>query len=93
MKNIDQAKVLLKELMTPENADKITAVVSELNEAEKEHTNLVKQHGELKDKYVESVSMTIFHGEPKSQIEPQHKTLDEIMAEELQKTIASQNQK
>lgn len=87
MNGIDKAKEGLKALMTPENADAIAGIVAQLDEAEKEHKNLQEQNQGLKDKYVDIVSNLTFPEKPNNDIEPQQKTLDEIMAENLQKVV------
>lgn len=91
MNGIDKAKEGLKALMTPENADAIAGIVAQLDEAEKEHKNLQEQNQGLKDKYVDIVSSMTFPEKPKDNIEPQQKTMDEIVNENLQKVI--QNRK
>ena len=91
MEGINKAKEGLKALMTPENADAIAGIVAQLEEAEKEHKNLQEQNQGLKDKYVDIVSSMTFPEKPKDNIEPQQKTMDEIVNENLQKVI--QNRK
>ena len=91
MNGIDKAKEGLKALMTPENADAIAGIVAQLDEAEKEHKNLQEQNQGLKDKYVNIVSSMTFPEKPTDNIEPQQKTMDEIVSENLQKVI--QNRK
>ena len=91
MNGIDKAKEGLKALMTPENADAIAGIVAQLDEAEKEHKNLQEQNQGLKDKYVNIVSSMTFPEKPNETIEPQQKTMDEIVNENLQKVI--QNRK
>ena len=91
MNGIDKAKEGLKALMTPENADAIAGIVAQLDEAEKEHKNLQEQNQGLKDKYVSIVSSMTFPEKPNNDIEPQQKTMDEIVNENLQKVI--QNRK
>ena len=91
MNGIDKAKEGLKGLMTPENADIIAGIVAQLDEAEKEHKNLQEQNQGLKDKYVDIVSSMTFPEKPSENIEPQQKTMDEIVNENLQKVI--QNRK
>lgn len=91
MNGIDKAKEGLKALMTPENADAIAGIVAQLDEAEKEHKNLQEQNQGLKDKYVNIVSSMTFPERPTDNIEPQQKTMDEIVSENLQKVI--QNRK
>ena len=87
MKGIEEAKAILKEMITPENADKISQVVANLDEANEENENLAKQHGELKDKYVDAVSRMTFRENPKDDIVPEHKTIDEIMTANLEKVV------
>ena len=91
MEGINKAKEGLKGLMTPENADVIAGIVAQLDEAEKEHKNLQEQNQGLKDKYVNIVSSMTFPERPTETIEPQQKTMDEIVNENLQKVI--QNRK
>ena len=91
MNGIDKAKEGLKGLMTPENADIIAGIVAQLDEAEKEHKNLQEQNQGLKDKYVDIVSSMTFPEKPSENIEPQQKTMDEIINDNLQKVI--QNRK
>lgn len=91
MEGINKAKEGLKALMTPENADAIAGIVAQLDEAEKEHKNLQEQNQGLKDKYVNIVSSMTFPERPTESIEPQQKTMDEIVNENLQKVI--QNRK
>ena len=91
MEGINKAKEGLKGLMTPENADVIAGIVAQLDEAEKEHKNLQEQNQGLKDKYVNIVSSMTFPEKPNETIEPQQKTMDEIVNENLQKVI--QNRK
>ena len=91
MEGINKAKEGLKGLMTPENADVIAGIVAQLDEAEKEHKNLQEQNQGLKDKYVNIVSSMTFPERPTESIEPQQKTMDEIVNENLQKVI--QNRK
>lgn len=91
MEGINKAKEGLKGLMTPENADVIAGIVAQLDEAEKEHKNLQEQNQGLKDKYVNIVSSMTFPERPTDNIEPQQKTMDEIVNENLQKVI--QNRK
>lgn len=91
MEGINKAKEGLKALMTPENADAIAGIVAQLDEAEKEHKNLQEQNQGLKDKYVNIVSSMTFPERPNETIEPQQKTMDEIVNENLQKVI--QNRK
>lgn len=88
MKGIDEAKNRLKALMTPENADAIAEVVAQLDNAEQEHKTLQEQHTGLKDKYVNMVSNMTFPEKPKNDgIEPQTKSLDEIVNENLEKVM------
>ena len=90
MKGIDEAKTGLKALMTPENADAIAGIVAQLDDAEKENKNLQEQLTGLKDKYVSIVSNMTFPEKPKTDgIEPQTKSLDEIVNENLEKVIAN----
>ena len=91
MNGIDKAKEGLKGLMTPENADIIAGIVAQLDEADKEHKNLQEQNQGLKDKYVDIVSSMTFPEKPSENIEPQQKTMDEIINDNLQKVI--QNRK
>ena len=91
MNGIDKAKEGLKALMTPENADAIAGIVAQLDEAEKEHKNLQEQNQGLKDKYVDIVSSMTFPEKPSENIEPQQKTMDEIINDNLKKVI--QNRK
>ena len=88
MKGIEEAKNGLKGLMTPENADAIAGIVAQLDEAEKENKNLQEQLTGLKDKYANIVSNMTFPEKPKYNIEPQTKTLDEIVNENLEKVVA-----
>ena len=88
MKGIEEAKNGLKGLMTPENAEAIAGIVAQLEEAEKENKNLQEQLTGLKDKYVNIVSNMTFPEKPKDNIEPQTKTLDEIVNDNLEKVIA-----
>ena len=88
MKGIEEAKNGLKGLMTPENADAIAGIVAQLDEAEKENKNLQEQLTGLKDKYANIVSNMTFPEKPKDNIEPQTKTLDEIVNENLEKVVA-----
>ena len=87
MKGIEEAKVGLKALMTPENADAIAGIVACLDDAEKENNNLQEQLTGLKDKYVDIVSNMTFPEKPKDSIEPQQKTLDEIINDNLKKVV------
>lgn len=87
MKGIEEAKNGLKGLMTPENADAIAGIVAQLDLAEQEHKNLEEQNQGLKDKYVNIVSSMTFPEKPQESIEPQQKTIDEIMSENLQKVV------
>ena len=89
MKGIEEAKNGLKGLMTPENAEAIAGIVAQLDEAEKENKNLQEQLTGLKDKYVNIVSNMTFPEKPKDSIEPQTKTLDEIVNANLEKVIAN----
>lgn len=91
MNGIDKAKEGLKGLMTPENADIIAGIVAQLDEADKEHKNLQEQNQGLKDKYVDIVSSMTFPEKPSENIEPQQKTMDEIINDNLKKVI--QNRK
>ena len=89
MKGIEEAKNGLKGLLTPENAEAIAGIVAQLDEAEKENKNLQEQLTGLKDKYVNIVSNMTFPEKPKDSIEPQTKTLDEIVNANLEKVIAN----
>lgn len=91
MDGINKAKEGLKALMSPENADAIAGIVACLDEAEKEHKNLQEQNQGLKDKYVNIVSSMTFPEKPQESVESQQKTMDEIVADNLQKVI--QNRK
>ena len=94
MIGIDQAKASLKALMTPENADAIAGIVAQLDEAEKEHKTLQEQNQGLKDKYVEVVSSMTFPERPQQEsVEPQQKTMDEIMKDNLVKVMEQRSKK
>ena len=73
-------KGLVHDSTSTEDAEQIGKINQELENAEKEHNNLIKSHEELRGKYVKAITDSSFNEKPKEE-NPQPKSLEECMQE------------
>ena len=83
----DSYKKQLEGLLNADNTDTITNLVKGLDEIKELYEAQEKEVGALKDKLVDVVKNTTFKTEPKPIDEPD-KSMDEIMADQLNEIIA-----
>ena len=75
-------KGFITEKTTPEDAEKIAAINTELGNVKAEMTKFATEHEELRQKYVNAVMNSTFKEAPEEgEKEPQFKSLDEIAAD------------
>ena len=80
----DLLKGLVNDSMSTEDVEKIGAISQEIDNAEKEYTEFVTKHEELRKKYIHAIQDTSFNEKPKDE-EQQPKSLEECIQEELKK--------
>ena len=85
-KIIESLKGLITDDSTPEQVEKITLVVKDIESAKTENDDLIIKHEELRQKYIKALTQSTFKDDNKSpQEEPQPKTFEECVAEQLAK--------
>lgn len=86
--DLSKIKEMLKGLITDstptEDVEKIGAISQELDNAEKDYTDLVAKQEDLRKKYIEVIKDTSFNGKPKDEPE-QPKSLEECIQAEIEK--------
>ena len=83
-KILESLKGLISENTSPEEAEKISCVVKEVEEAKKEHEDSLIQHEELRQKYIKALQNSAFSDKPKEDSQDKPITLEEC----LEKVIA-----
>ena len=89
-KILESLKGLISENTSPEEAEKISGVVKEVEEAKKEHEDTLIKHEELRQKYIKALQNSAFSENPKE--DPQEKkpmTFEEC----VEKVIAQRKDK
>ena len=89
-KILESLKGLISENTSPEEAEKISGVVKEVEEAKKEHEDTLIKHEELRQKYIKALQNSAFSEDPKEN--PQEKksmTFEEC----VEKVIAQRKDK
>ena len=64
-KILESLKGLISENTSPEEAEKISGVVKEVEAAKKEHEDTLIQHEELRQKYIKALQNSAFIDKPK----------------------------
>ena len=86
--DLSKIKEMLKELIndstTTEQVEQIGAINQELENADKEYTDLVAKQEDLRKKYIEVVKDTSFTQKPKDEPE-QPKSLEDCIQAEIEK--------
>lgn len=83
-KILESLKGLISENTSPEEAEKISGVVKEVEEAKKEHEDTLIQHEELRQKYIKALQNSAFSDQPKEDSQDKPITLEEC----IEKVIA-----
>ena len=83
-KILESLKGLISENTSPEEAEKISGVVKEVEEAKKEHEDTLIQHEELRQKYIKALQNSAFSEKPKEDSQDKPITLEEC----IEKVIA-----
>lgn len=83
-KILESLKGLISENTSPEEAEKISGVVKEVEEAKKEHEDTLIQHEELRQKYIKALQNSAFSDKPKEDSQDKPITLEEC----IEKVIA-----
>lgn len=84
-KIIESLKGLINDDSTPEQVEKITGVVKDIESAKTENDDLIIKHEELRQKYIKALTQSTFKEENKSPETPQPKSFEECVAEQLAK--------
>ena len=86
-KIIESLKGLISDDSTPEQVEKITGVVKDIESAKTENDDLIIKHEELRQKYIKALTQSTFKDDNKNpqQENPQPKTFEECVAEQLAK--------
>lgn len=71
---------LVHDSTSTEDAEKIGQINQSIDEAEKEHNELITKHEELRGKYIKSITDTSFNEKPKEE-NPQPKSLEDCLQE------------
>ena len=77
----------VKDMVTADNTEAIAELTSHIDTLENEFKEQDKKMSEYKDKIVDIVKSTSFKEKPKDDIIEEHKSLDDIMADNLDKII------
>ena len=81
-----KVKQLLQELITDststEEAEKIGAISQEIDNQEKEYTDFVEKHDELRKKYISAIKDSSFKEAPKDE-NPQPKSLEDCIQAQI----------
>lgn len=80
----DMLKGLVKDSTSTEDVEQIGAIVQELDNSEKEYTDLVIAHEDLRKKYINAIKDTSFKEKPKSE-DPKPISLEEAIQAEIEK--------
>lgn len=86
-KIIESLKGLISDDSTPEQVEKITGVVKDIESAKTENDDLIIKHEELRQKYIKALTQSTFKDDNKSPREetPQPKSFEDCVAEQLAK--------
>ena len=77
----------LKDMLNADNTEAITDLSKHIDALENEAKAQETKVSELKDKLVDYVKNTSFKGAPEETIEDEHKSLDDILQENLAKIV------
>lgn len=89
-KLMESLKGLISEKTDPEDAEKISGIVKEVEEAKKEHDDMLIKHEELRQKYITALKNSAFNDTPKDDPQEQKPmTLEEC----IEKVIAERKDK
>ena len=80
----EMLKGLINDSTTTEQVEQIGAINQELDNADKEYTDLIAKQEDLRKKYIEVVKDTSFTQKPKDEPE-QPKSLEECIQQEIEK--------
>lgn len=78
-KILESLKGLISENTSPEEAEKISGVVKEVEEAKKEHEDTLIQHEELRQKYIKALQNSAFSDKPKEDSQDKPMTFEECV--------------
>ena len=81
-------RTLLREFVTADNTEQIAKMTKALDDVDSVANTMETENITLKDKLVDIVKSGIVTKEEPKSIEPEEKSLDEIMIEEAQKIIS-----
>lgn len=84
-KIIESLKGLIREDTSAEDIEKITGAVKDIEAAKTEKDDLVIKHEELRQKYIKALTQSAFKDDSSQTQEPQPKTLEQCIAEQLAK--------
>lgn len=86
-KIIESLKGLISDDSTPEQVEKITLVVKDIESAKTENDDLIIKHEELRQKYIKALTQSTFKDDNKSpqSDNPQPKSFEDCVAEQLAK--------
>ena len=80
----DLVKGLINDSTTTEQVEQIGGIVQEIDNMEKEYTDLLNKHEELRKKYIAAVKDSTFKEKPKDE-EQKPLSLEECISEEIEK--------
>ena len=81
-KILESLKGLISENTSPEQAEKISGVVKEVEQAKQEHEDTLVKHEELRQKYIKALQNSAFSETPKDPLQPDRpKTFEECVEE------------
>ena len=80
----EMLKGLINDSMSTEDVEKIGAINQELENAEKDYTELVTKQEDLRKKYIEAIKDTSFNQKPKEE-NPLPKSLEDCIQAEIEK--------
>ena len=78
-KILESLKGLISENTSPEEAEKISGVVKEVEAAKKEHEDTLIQHEELRQKYIKALQNSAFSDKPKEDSQDKPMTFEECV--------------
>lgn len=90
---LKSTKEKLEGMLTADNTETITSIVSQLDDLDKVNKTNVQEIADLKDRIVSYVKNTQFKEPPKDSIDDKPKTFEEISAENLEKIKEARKQK
>ena len=79
----EMLKGLVNDSTSTEEVEQIGAIVQELDNSEKEYTDLVTKHEDLRKKYIDAIKDTTFKQEPKEETKPM--SLEDAIQAEIEK--------